>query len=76
MPDHVECPHCRKEVPIPTGKAAGRKPLNIDVTNICDTLRSHRDIALAAKSLHCSRGYIYRELKKHGTTPKEAISKQ
>ena len=76
-PDHVECPHCGKEVSIlKTGKAAGRKPLNIDVTNICDTLRSHRDIALAAKSLHCSRGYIYGALKKCGTTPKEVIERE
>ena len=76
-PDHVECPHCGKEVSIPkTSKAAGRKPLNIDVTDICNALKIHHDIALAAKSLHCSRGYIYGALKKHGTTPKEVIERE
>ena len=76
-PDHVECPHCGKEVSIPkTGKATGRKPLNIDVKNILDALRTYRDIALAASSLGCSRGYIYGALKKHGTTPREVIQEK
>ena len=76
-PDHVECPHCGKEVSIlKKSEAAGRKPLNIDVTDICDALKIHHDIALAAETLGCSRGYIYRELKKHGTTPKEVIERE
>jgi len=74
---YVTCPDCGKQVPVPKmGKGLGRKPLNIDVKNICDTLRSHRDIALAAKSLHCSRGYIYGALKKCGTTPREVIERE
>jgi hypothetical protein len=74
---YVTCPHCSKQVPIPnTGKVLGRKPLDIDVKNICDALTAYRDIALAAKSLHCSRGYIYAELKKHGMTPKEIIQEK
>lgn len=73
MPDHVTCPDCGKQVPIPKPGNLGRKPLDIDVKNICDTLKTYRDIALAANSLHCSRGHIYGELKKHGMTPKEVI---
>ena len=77
MPDHVTCPDCGKQVPIPKpGKLLGRKPLDIDVKNICNALRTYRDIALAAKSLRCSRAYIYRELDKHGMTPKEVIQKK
>jgi hypothetical protein len=72
--DYVTCLNCGEKVPIPnTGKVLGRKPLNIDVKNILDALRTYRDIALAARSLDCSRGHIYGELKKHGMTPKEVI---
>ena len=70
---YVTCPDCGKQVPIPKPGNLGRKPLDIDVKNICDALTAYRDIALAASSLHCSRGYIYGELKKHGMTPKEVI---
>ena len=74
---YVTCPDRGKKVPVPeTGGGLGRKPLNIDVKNICDTLKTCRDIALAARSLHCSRGYIYGELKKHGMTPKEVIQEK
>ncbi len=69
----ITCPHCGAKLPIAKMNRSGRKPLNIDVKNICDTLRECRDIALAAEKLGCSRGYIYQELKKHGTTPKEVI---
>jgi hypothetical protein len=74
--DFVICPDCGKQVPIPKGKPLGRKPLGIDVNNIRDELRTYRDIALAARGLRCSRAYIYRELAKHGMTPKEVIQEK
>jgi molybdenum-dependent DNA-binding transcriptional regulator ModE len=76
-PNHITCPHCSQEVPIPkSGKALGRKPLGIDVRNILDALENCGDIAVAAKSLGCSRAYIYLRLKERGTTPKEVIQEK
>ena len=53
----------------------GRKPLEIGVKNVCDTLRDCRDITQAAQKLGCSRGYIYKVLSNHGMTPREVIEK-
>lgn len=54
----------------------GRKPLNLSVKNVCDTLRDCRDIALAAEKLSCSRGYIYKVLGEHALKPKDVIRRQ
>jgi hypothetical protein len=58
----ITCPHCGQPVPV----NAGRKPLNISVTNINDKLAIYRDIAAVARILGCSRGYIYNTLKANG----------
>jgi DNA invertase Pin-like site-specific DNA recombinase len=55
------------------GKPIGRKKLNLPVKNIYDALRRHRGVAEVASELKCSRGYIYQELAKYGTNPKEVI---
>jgi len=68
---YINCPNCGHNIPIEN--RTGRKPLNIGVKNICDTLQACRDIALAAEKLYCSRAYIYRELAKQGMKPKEVI---
>ncbi len=67
----IECPHCGKTVAVSIG---GRKPLNIGVKNIYDALRSYGSVTLAAEELGCSRAYIYNELAKQGTTPKEVLA--
>jgi hypothetical protein len=69
----IRCPHCVKTISVSIG---GRKPLNISVKNVCDTLRDCRDVPLAARKLGCSRAYIYAELKKLSMTPKEVIGKK
>jgi hypothetical protein len=51
----------------------GRKAFNMPVTNVCDALRLYRDVLEAAKSLGCSRAYIYNVLKANGMTPTEVI---
>lgn len=66
----VKCPNCGEKVVV---NGLGRKPLNISVKNICDMLRACRDIALAAKKLGCSRGYIYKALKTEGLSPRQVI---
>lgn len=45
----------------------GRKPLNINVNLICDTLRRHDTIAAAAHDLRVSRGYIYKRILNPGS---------
>jgi hypothetical protein len=67
----IRCPHCGGEVTVGIG---GRKPLNIGVKSVCDALQSCRSVTLAAAELGCSRGYIYHELGKHGTTPREVLA--
>jgi len=67
------CPKCGAKVPITKMSRFGRKPLNISVKNVCDTLRVCRDIALAAEKLGCSRAYIYQQLGKHGMKPREVM---
>ena len=52
----------------------GRRPLNLNVKNVCDALRDYHDITLAAERLGCSRGYIYKVLKKQGKSPRDFIS--
>jgi hypothetical protein len=67
----IRCPHCGKIISVSTG---GRKPLNIPVKKICDTLQSYHSVTLAAVELGCSRGYVYHELAKKGTTPREVMA--
>jgi hypothetical protein len=59
----VQCPHCHKPVVV---SGLGRRPLNITVKNIYDTLQDCKSIALAAEKLGCSRAYIYKVLKCEG----------
>lgn len=70
-PRSVECPKCGEVIPI--GYMGGRKPLGHSVNLICDTLKRTRSVKGAAEELACSRGYIYKELKKAGLTAKEVI---
>jgi hypothetical protein len=68
----VQCPHCGMIVHL--GRVTGREPLSITVKNVCDALQAHGTVTAAAKELGCSRGYIYHELAKYGTTPKEVVA--
>ena len=60
-------------MPVAVTSRLGRKPLNISVKNICDTLQSSCNIALAAEKLGCSRAYIYKVLKSEGLSPRQVI---
>ena len=74
--DYIMCPHCGKKVVLAKTNRLGRKPLNIGVKNICDTLQDCGDIALTAEKLGCSRAYIYQELGKHGLKPRNVMARQ
>ena len=64
----VQCPNCGKQVVV---DGLGRKRLNIDVKNVCDTLRDSSTVAEAAKKLGCSRAYIYKIQKDKGISLKK-----
>lgn len=66
----INCPHCGRCIKV---NGLGRKRLNKPVNIVLDTLRSHSNIAIAARELGVSRGYIYLTLKKAGLTIKEVI---
>ncbi|MBA7711994.1 hypothetical protein ES703_120962 [subsurface metagenome] len=55
------------------GKHIGRKLLDVSVISICDALWNSPTVRAAAERLHCSRSYIYAELAKFGTTPRDVI---
>jgi len=67
----VTCPNCQYSFAVKS--ASGRKPLNIPFINICEALQHYRDVRLAADSLGCSVGYIYKVLGQQGKRPKDVI---
>ena len=59
----IICPHCGRPVPV---NGLGRKPLNISLKNVLESLQSYRDVKAAAKELGCSPSYVFGVLKKNG----------
>ena len=53
------------------GKPIGRKLLAVSVISLCDALQHSSSVEQAAEKLGCSRTYIYKELAKLGTTPRD-----
>jgi hypothetical protein len=51
----------------------GRKPFNVPVIEVCDTLKLCRTVSATAKKLNVSRAYIYKVLKLAGLTAKECL---
>jgi len=72
MVRNIRCPHCGECFETAGGRL-GRKPYNIGVKNVCDALRIHHSILMAAESLGCSRALIYKILKANGTKPVDVI---
>jgi len=66
----IPCPHCGKPVVV---SGLGRKPLNIPLKNVCETLREYRSVVAAANELNCSQGYIFGVLKANGLKLKDVI---
>jgi len=58
---NIKCPKCGASIPV--ASPTGRKPLNIPVKKVYDSLRNNPNITAAAQELGCSRGYIYKKLK-------------
>jgi hypothetical protein len=69
----VQCPNCGKSVEV---KGFGRKPLNIPLKNIYESLQVHRNVGVAAQELGCSQAYIFGALKANGKKLKDLTGKQ
>jgi hypothetical protein len=69
----VTCPYCGNTVTI---RGLGRKPLDVPVENILDSLRKRGSVAVVAQELGCSRGYIYGVLKANGLKLKDVVKGQ
>jgi len=67
----VQCPKCGETISV---NGLGRKPLNIPLKNVCESLRTHRSVAAAAQELSCSEGYIFKILKGNGLKLKDIIA--
>lgn len=68
----IYCPNCGAKVSV---KVNGRKPLNIPLNKLCESLQIQKNPQLAAENLGCSQGYIYNELKRHGLKVSEVIKR-
>jgi hypothetical protein len=68
----VKCPHCGNEVAI---NGLGRKPLNIPLKNVLESLQAHRNVTTAAQELGCSPSYLFGVLKANGLKLTEVIKK-
>jgi len=66
----VQCPYCGQLVPV---NGLGRKPLNIPLKNVLESLQTHRDVKTAARELGCSPSYIFGTLKKNRLKLNEVI---
>ena len=66
----IQCPYCGQPVPV---NGLGRKPLNIPLKNVLESLQTHRDVTAAARELGCSPSYIFSALKKNGLKLNEVI---
>jgi len=66
----IQCPHCGKTVAV---SGLGRKPLNIPLKNVLESLQAYRGVRTAARELGCSPSYIFGVLKANGLKLKEII---
>jgi hypothetical protein len=67
----VQCPNCGQSIVV---NGLGRKPLNIPLKIVCESLRAHRSVKAVAQELNCSEGYIFGVLKANGLRLREVIS--
>jgi len=66
----IVCPKCGEDIEV---SGLGRRPLNIPLKIVCESLRAHRNVLAAAKELGCSEGYIFGVLKTNGLKVKDVI---
>lgn len=68
----VRCPNCGHSVVV---NGLGRKPLNMPLKIVCESLRAHRSVVAAAhQELNCSEGYIFNVLKANGLRLRDVVT--
>jgi len=68
----VICPHCGNLV---TVNGLGRKPLNIPLKNVLESLQVYRNVKAAAEELGCSQSYIFAVLKNNNLRLKDLLGR-
>jgi hypothetical protein len=68
----VICPHCGNHIAV---NGLGRKPLNIPLKNVLESLQVFCNVKAAAEELGCSQSYIFGVLKNNNFRLKELIKK-
>lgn len=68
----ILCPRCGETIKV---GGLGRKPLNIPLNIVCETLQSRHDVQVAAVALGCSQGYIFNLLKANNLKLKDVLAK-
>ena len=66
----IQCSNCGKSVVV---NGLGRKPLNIPLKIVCETLQTSSNVVAAANELKCSQAYIYKVLKDNGLRLRDVI---
>ncbi len=66
----IQCPHCGKSVEV---NGLGRRPLNIPLKNVLESLQAHGSVVAAARELGCSPAYIFGVLKANGLKLKDVV---
>lgn len=69
----IQCHHCGKSVVV---DGLGRKPLNIPLKNVCESLQRHRSVGASAQELGCSQAYIFGVLKANGLKLEDVVQQQ
>ena len=68
----IRCPHCGKTVAV---NGLGRKPLNIPLKNVLESLQIYRGVRTAAREPGCSPSYIFGALKANGLQLEGVVKK-
>jgi hypothetical protein len=68
----VVCSHCGNKVAV---KGLGRKPLNIPLKNVLESLQVCRNVKTAAEELGCSQSYIFSVLNNNNLRLKNILGK-
>jgi len=66
----VQCPNCGESVVV---NGLGRKPLNIPLKNVLESLQVYRSVAASAQELRCSPAYIFGVLKANRLKLKDVV---
>jgi len=68
----IVCPKCGEDIEV---SGLGRKPLNIPLKNVCESLQAYHSVKAVAQELNCSEAYIFSVLKANRLKLKDVINK-